>query len=78
MHRKIHVLPAKNARHPFICAVGRDFDLVNSTFAYFPGVPIFHSRDLKQIANILGHPSQLPLTGVRISHGVFCPHPALP
>ena len=25
---------------PSICAVGRDFYLVNSTFAYFPGVPI--------------------------------------
>lgn len=73
MHRKIHVLPTKNARHPFICAVGRDFDLVNSTFSYFPGVPIFHSRDLKQIGNILGHPSQLLLTGVRMSHGIFAP-----
>ena len=60
-------------RNPFICAVGRDFDLVNSTFAYFPGVPIFHSRDLKQIGNILGHPSQLLLTGVRMSHGIFAP-----
>ena len=28
---------------PSICAVGRDFYLVNSTFAYFPGVPIFHA-----------------------------------
>ena len=41
---------------PSICAVGRDFYLVNSTFAYFPGVPIFHSRDLahwRQIGNVL-------------------------
>lgn len=36
-------------------------------------MPIFHSRDLKQIGNILGHPSQLPLTGVRMSHGIFAP-----
>ena len=53
---------------PSICAVGRDFYLVNSTFAYFPGVPIFHSRDLahwRQIGNVLTRPSQLPLDGCR-------------
>lgn len=55
---------------PSICAVGRDFYLVNSTFAYFPGVPIFHSRDLahwRQIGNVLTRPSQLPLDGCRHS-----------
>ncbi|MDH3492420.1 MAG: glycoside hydrolase family 43 protein [Acidobacteriota bacterium] len=31
---------------PSICRVGRDFYLVNSTFEYFPGLPIHHSRDL--------------------------------
>ena len=31
---------------PSICAVGEDYYLVNSTFAYFPGIPIMHSKDL--------------------------------
>jgi xylan 1,4-beta-xylosidase len=31
---------------PSICRVGADFYLVNSSMEYFPGVPIFHSRDL--------------------------------
>src|SRR5581483_11134532 len=31
---------------PSLCRVGDDFFLVNSTFAYFPGLPIFTSRDL--------------------------------
>ena len=31
---------------PSIVRVGEDYYLVNSTFAYFPGLPIFHSRDL--------------------------------
>ena len=31
---------------PSICRVNDDYYLVTSTFAYFPGVPIFHSRDL--------------------------------
>ena len=31
---------------PSICGVGDDFYLVNSTFSYFPGIPIMHSKDL--------------------------------
>lgn len=31
---------------PSICRVDSDFYLVNSTFDYFPGVPLWHSRDL--------------------------------
>ena len=31
---------------PSICRVGEDYYLVTSTFEYFPGVPVFHSRDL--------------------------------
>jgi len=31
---------------PSVCRVGSDFYLVTSSFEYFPGVPIFHSRDL--------------------------------
>jgi xylan 1,4-beta-xylosidase len=29
-----------------ICRVDGDYYRVTSTFAYFPGVPILHSRDL--------------------------------
>ncbi len=31
---------------PSICRVGADYYLVNSSFAYFPGLPVSHSRDL--------------------------------
>ena len=31
---------------PSICRVGDDFYIVNSSFEYFPGLPIHHSRDL--------------------------------
>ena len=31
---------------PSICRVGEDFYLVNSSFEFFPGVPIYHSRNL--------------------------------
>ena len=44
------------APDPSICRVGDDFYLINSTFEYFPGIPIYHSRDLvnwKLIGNAL-------------------------
>ena len=31
---------------PSICKVGGDYYLVNSTFSYFPGITVFHSKDL--------------------------------
>ncbi len=61
---------------PSICRIGKDFYLVNSSFAYFPGIPIFHSRDLahwEQLGNVLNRPSQLPLEGDEISRGIFAP-----
>lgn len=61
---------------PSICAVGNDFYLVNSTFAYFPGIPIFHSRDLAhwdQIGNVLDRSSQVCLEGCRHSQGIYAP-----
>jgi alpha-N-arabinofuranosidase len=61
---------------PSIVRVGDDFYLVNSTFSFFPGIPIFHSRDLvnwTQIGHVLDRPSQLKLDSLNISHGVFAP-----
>ncbi|GAB3978355.1 family 43 glycosylhydrolase [Plantactinospora veratri] len=49
---------------PSICRVGDDYYLACSSFEYFPGVPIFHSRDLvnwTQLGNVLDRPSQLVL-----------------
>ena len=31
---------------PSVCKAGDDYYLVNSSFQYFPGVPLFHSKDL--------------------------------
>src|SRR5215207_4498099 len=58
---------------PTICRVGEDYYLANSSFEYFPGVPVFHSRDLvswTHIGNILTRRSQFrsgttgPSTGI--------------
>lgn len=63
---------------PSICTNGEgDYFLVTSTFTFFPGVPIFHSRDLmnwEQIGNVLDRPEQLPhLDGQRVSGGIYAP-----
>ncbi|XSG76808.1 glycoside hydrolase family 43 protein [Herpetosiphon llansteffanensis] len=61
---------------PAICRVGEDYYLIHSTFEYFPGVPIHHSRDLvhwQQIGHILDRPSQLNLDEIHPSAGIFAP-----
>ena len=61
---------------PSIVRVNEDYYLVNSSFAWYPGVPIFHSRDLvswTQIGHVLDRPSQLPLDGAGVSRGIFAP-----
>ncbi len=61
---------------PSIVRVDEDYYMVHSSFSYFPGVPIFHSRDLvnwTQIGNVLDRPSQLNTGSIRISRGIFAP-----
>ena len=61
---------------PSCCRVGGDYYLVTSSFEYFPGVPIFHSRDLvhwRPIGHCLTRESQLPLAGAKCSGGIYAP-----
>lgn len=59
---------------PSVCRVGADFYLVTSTFEYFPGIPVFHSRDLvhwRPVGHVLDRPSQVDLGTVASSEGIF-------
>jgi xylan 1,4-beta-xylosidase len=61
---------------PSVLKVGTDYYLINSTFAYFPGIPVFHSKDLKnwkQIGNVISRPSQMNFMGHRMTRGLFAP-----
>ena len=61
---------------PSVCRVGNDYYLVNSSFEYFPGIPIWHSKDLihwNQIGNVLNRISQLPLKNCKPSNGIYAP-----
>lgn len=61
---------------PSITRKGDDYYLVCSSFAMFPGVPLFHSKDLvnwKQIGHVLDRETQLQLENCGISAGVYAP-----
>ncbi|MGG4141519.1 glycoside hydrolase family 43 protein [Paenibacillus algorifonticola] len=61
---------------PSVCKVEDTYYLVCSSFQYFPGVPIFESKDLvnwTQIGHCLTRESQVQLGQVGSSGGVFAP-----
>lgn len=61
---------------PSLCRVGDDYYLVTSTFAWFPGLPIFHSRDLvnwTQVGHVVDRPNQLDYEGLGVTRGLFAP-----
>ena len=61
---------------PSMIRVGDDYYLATSTFEWFPGVALFHSRDLanwKPIGHVLTRQSQLDLIGIGDSAGLWAP-----
>jgi len=61
---------------PSVCRVGNDFYLVNSSFEYFPAVPIYKSGDLVNwtlIGNVLDRESQVCLKGASSWLGIYAP-----
>lgn len=61
---------------PSVCRVGDDYYLVTSSFQYFPGVPLYHSKDLihwEQIGHVLDRESQIKLKEARSWGGIYAP-----
>jgi xylan 1,4-beta-xylosidase len=61
---------------PSLIRVGQDYYLATSTFEWFPGVPLFHSRDLvhwRPIGHAITRLSQVDMRGVPDSGGVWAP-----
>ena len=61
---------------PSILRVGDDYYLVNSSFTHFPGLPVWHSKDLvhwTQIGNAVNRPSQADFGKLEVSRGLFAP-----
>ncbi len=61
---------------PSVCRVGDTYYLVNSSFTFFPGVPLSTSKDLVNwtpAGHVLDRPSQVPLKGQHVSGGIYAP-----
>lgn len=61
---------------PSICRVNNDYYMVTSSFVYFPGLPIFHSKDLinwKQIGHGISDNHQLDYKNCETSLGLWAP-----
>jgi xylan 1,4-beta-xylosidase len=61
---------------PSICRVGDNYYLINSTFAYYPGINVMQSKDLvnwKIIGYALSNPETFNLDGAGVSRGLFAP-----
>lgn len=61
---------------PSVCRVGDDVYLACSSFHHFPGIPLFHSRDLvhwRAVGHALTRPSQLDLRACPSGLGIFAP-----
>lgn len=59
---------------PSVCRVGDDFYMVNSTFEYLPGIPVFHSTDLinwEQIGHCITRESQMVFPKAKASGGLY-------
>lgn len=59
---------------PSICRVGDEYYMVASSFSYFPGLPVFKSKDLvhwEQIGNAISRPEQLDYRNCDSSEGLW-------
>jgi beta-xylosidase len=69
------VIPGFNP-DPSIIHSGSDFFLVTSSFEYFPGIPIYHSKDLicwRLIGHVLTRRSQLDIRTPELGGGIWAP-----
>ncbi|KAJ5658926.1 hypothetical protein N7507_005377 [Penicillium longicatenatum] len=69
------IIPGFNP-DPSICRVNDDYFLVTSTFEYWPGIPIYQSKDLLQwklIGHVITRHSQLNMRTTEPSGGLWAP-----
>lgn len=69
------ILPGFNS-DPCICRRGDDYYLAVSTFEWFPGIPVYHSRDLKHwelCTHLLRDAEGLSLRGLPSAKGIWAP-----
>lgn len=61
---------------PCICRKGDDYYIACSSFEWFPGIPVYHSRDLKHwklLTHILTDDTKVVLANLPASKGIWAP-----
>lgn len=61
---------------PCICRKGEDYYIAVSTFEWFPGIPIYHSRDMKNwelYTHVLTDDSNPDLKKLPSAKGIWAP-----
>lgn len=74
--RYLNPVIAGSAADPSIVRVGADYYLTVSSMTFWPGLPIFRSRDLvhwTQIGSALSDPAQLRIDGLDTWKGIYAP-----
>jgi len=69
------ILPGTNP-DPCICKRGDDYYVAVSTFEWFPGVPVYHSKDLKNwrlVAHCLNDEQTLDMRRLSTGKGIWAP-----
>lgn len=69
------ILPGFNP-DPCICKKGEDYYMAVSSFEWFPGIPIYHSRDLKNwelYTHVLTDDSKVDLKKLPSAKGIWAP-----
>lgn len=67
------ILPGFNP-DPSICRVGDDYYAVTSSFTWYPGIPVYHSKDLVNweiIGHGLNRPNMINMDGVNDNDGIW-------
>lgn len=61
---------------PSICRVNDDYYLITSSFTWYPGIPIYHSKDLvnwRLIGHAIDRPDMINFDGLDDNHGIWAP-----
>ena len=69
------ILPGFNP-DPCICRKGDDYYMAVSTFEWFPGIPVYHSRDLKNwelYTHVLTDDEEVDLKKLPSAKGIWAP-----
>lgn len=75
MQLKNPILPGFHA-DPCICRKGNDYYIAVSSFEWFPGIPIYHSRDIKHwelYTHVLTDEKTCDLKGLPSAKGIWAP-----